>query len=192
MWSASTNTPFPGIPAASAATHLSVLPLSSSSCALGWNESSCISGRKVFAFGCRSRSAAARAEGRSMQGECVEHGVAGAAPSQAHSTFRARRGCTGPLVVPAWSDGSGHTPPSVHACTECPGTGLPPACGWSGCLRGTTWHQEHCHSCGGIRRLVPVPNILVPPFFLVQNFLMEKRSIPKGSSSAQICDLCAA
>lgn len=39
---------------------------------------------------------------------------------------------------------------------------------------------------------MPVPNILVPPFFLVQNFLMEKRSIPKGSSSAQICDLCAA
>lgn len=133
-----------------------------------------------------------------MWGECVEHtGHVGSStrPGTAHLPCMERlheASCLRLLGAVA----RGMDSPSVHACSECTGTYLPPVYGRSGCLLGTTWHQACCQSCGGIRRLVLVPNILVSLFFLVQNFLMGKRSmlrsIPKGSSSAQICDLCAA
>lgn len=142
----------------------------------------------MFAFSCRSCSAAARAEGRVLCGVSVlnTRGVRGPAPSQARGIFHARRGCAGPLICACTERRLRAR--TLHLCMPAVSAQartfhLP--VGEVAVLLGTTWHQACCQSSGGIRWLILVPNILVPLFFLVQNFLRKKRSmlrsIPKGS-----------
>lgn len=150
----------------------------------------------MFACNCSSSSAAARAEGRALQqGEHVGHagraeagGPARHAPSSVRGAIA--QGLRSPAVR-ARSDGSGHML-SICACLQRAHRHALSACLWvkwplardclaSGTLSELWWEQR------------PQTNGLVPLFSLVQNFWVKKRNVlrssPKGSSSAQICDM---
>lgn len=121
----------------------------------------------------------------------------GPAPGQARHVFHAWRGCTGPLVCACLEPWLGAW--TLHLCM--------PAVS----AQARTFHL----SMGGVAVFWGPPGIrhvaravvgsggwslfqisLFLSFSLCRIFLMGKRSmlrsIPKGSSSAQICDLCAA
>lgn len=127
-------------------------------------------------------------------------GMQGPAPSQAQHIFHTWRGCTGPLIcdcMERWLRTR-----MLHLC-------MPAVSAQTHTFHLPVGEVAVCWGLPGIRHVVRAEVgsggwslfqiflfLLVPLFFLVQNFLMEKRSmlrsILKGSSSTQICALCAA